>query len=1488
MKEVLLTSSALILALLVLRLVFRRRISRRVQYALWLLVLVRLLVPVSLPGTPVSLLTAAEPVVQRLETERPLTLSPVRETVTEPEGGALSHSAPASDLPADQSAPDSAPASADGSGGVRQADPPRQVDLDDLLRWVWYAGMAAMAVWLLISTLRFRHKLRKARIPYSVEGCKYPVYLVEEGLPSPCLFGLIRPAVYLTPAAAAPERLRHVLAHESAHARHRDPLWALLRGVCLTVYWFDPLVWLAAAASKADGELACDESALAALGPGERVPYGQTLLALIPVRTGPGDPLLSATTMTAGKRQLKDRIAGIAENRQTRAAALFLVLALAAAVCAVTFTGGVDTDRSGARPLTGDELAYFNEEYFNQDGGACLPNEFLGFLFDAPENVDVFALFCSGLGMTDQVTAEEWQQLEALKGERSELFWGCRKITAADMDAVLQACTGLTAADMDPETLESFLYLPEHDAYYLFYALNDEPSWNLVQFTAGEREGDTVRLYYQAFNFGGYGTRCVTLTEQTDGTWRFVSHLFSDRPAIATVYPEGDPVLAISLAELEPLDLSPLPVTRRTGDRTEEYLLTDVYDDRYILYRSTDGALYAAVENEITADETGIVTWDVGCFFTFPEGTALEDVTVTSYFDLFGRSGIVFSYEDKTAPGSSGTVCDYYYLDGQGQPVRLARAYGTAAAIDLDGDGADELCAASSTTAQIFFRRDEQIYMADVGALLDAAWPEAEYRTFSRWDLSRRDLYLSGQVPVADNGQTGTADRWLYFDGERLLLYRDGTTYTDHLADGIDAPEEVLERMRAYVLGLYEDPEEGSRLVDGDFVPSPVVYDDWRISSVAGPVYEDVGDLRVEIWRMDYQLHTTTPESVVLAGGRYMTEDGWLSAGYPDCDYFYFLPDGDGGRTYLFHMMENDCAPGTELFRSDLIYALSEMEVLALEDLSGQTLLELMGVQPAYFLERLARRSVYDQGAALAALARAAAEEAERFEACTAFMDSYIRDGRELSEAAERAWSVLCAAADSWTAAGSRTLTDARLGLTLRIPAGWDALAEVYTGGSDLPIPLFSLCERTARNSALGTGLVWSLTACVWEDFSRAWPEADGSEVLLASSYVIGSDENYVYLLTTPTDVQFLEDDLYSFVAYETLRAQSQQVLEDFLVRNDIAPNPLCPDTGGCYRYTGSLIVTPEKPPEKTDTAPDTLPTDADIRAALLADYRQASPPRETEDALVYQTEAHRVLAQERSGDTCTFYLSTWRGTFTLTDGQYEFTSGNRIPTALTYTWTGSAWRLTVYWIPGDGEAYAADLRTKFPEEAAEQELDADTVSAIAQELQEACWQDAARYFTEATGSVPQRRFSPSEVEFTGRALEAHADEMTYAERLAWAEDTGLPGSVALVSTGTYLEGGDCLAVLSQWVGTSHTDQYVLSLRFADGTLADLPLPRSSEVNTAKPDTMAFTGGTFVYTVDFSELAATNEGQTLLHLAGTYRYEVDLAARTVSLTVLEG
>ena len=213
MKEILLTSSVLILALLLLRVLFRSAVSRRVQYALWLLVLVRLLVPVHLPAVNFSLLTAAEPVGQAMTEQldrQELYIPTDREPLTDhPE---------APDL-----APSAAIAPSDSQVWVVQDDETavqyQKLTLADLLRYIWYGGMAVMAIWFLFVNLRFRRKICKVRVPYRVDGCRYPVYLVAEGLPSPCLFGLIRPAIYLTPAAAAiilragAEMRRHVTAN---------------------------------------------------------------------------------------------------------------------------------------------------------------------------------------------------------------------------------------------------------------------------------------------------------------------------------------------------------------------------------------------------------------------------------------------------------------------------------------------------------------------------------------------------------------------------------------------------------------------------------------------------------------------------------------------------------------------------------------------------------------------------------------------------------------------------------------------------------------------------------------------------------------------------------------------------------------------------------------------------------------------------------------------------------------------------------------------------------------------------------------------------------------------------------------------------------------------------------------------------------------------------------------------------------------------------
>ncbi len=365
MREILLTSSVLILGLLILRRAFREKISRRVQYALWALVLVRLLTPVSLPPLDISVLTMAEParetISARLEAPAAPAAGPASQTfgpVSGAEETAVSAAKPAGSQ---------AVSPARGTG----AAPAKAWTLTEILGAVWLAGAAGMGLWLVWSNLAFAARLRKYRMGMEVPGCKYPVYMMESELDSPCLFGILRPAVYLTPAAIrSEESLRHVLAHEETHARHLDPLWSLLRSVCLAVYWFDPLVWIAVSASRTDCELACDEGVVRTLGEEERLAYGKTLLSLIPVRRLPVNPLLSVTPMSSDKKRLRERIARIAEDRKTKKLALCAMSLLTAAVCVFTFAGCVEQAGRAAVPPSVPDAAPISS--VSEEGGPLL------------------------------------------------------------------------------------------------------------------------------------------------------------------------------------------------------------------------------------------------------------------------------------------------------------------------------------------------------------------------------------------------------------------------------------------------------------------------------------------------------------------------------------------------------------------------------------------------------------------------------------------------------------------------------------------------------------------------------------------------------------------------------------------------------------------------------------------------------------------------------------------------------------------------------------------------------------------------------------------------------------------------------------------------------------------------------------------------------------------------------------------------------------
>lgn len=323
------TSSILLAVFLLLRGTLFRTLSPRVRYALWGVVLLRLLVPFQIPS--LSLPAAAADLAPELSTisERPIfpntiLVRPINPSVSLDEEDQA-------DLPHSASTIESNLSEYYHFGGPT---------LSEGVQVVWTAGAGVVLLAVLAANLRFAQKLRKSRRPLPLADCPLPVYEAD-GLPSPCLCGVLRPAVYLTPEAAEDGRVRtHVLSHELTHFRHRDHIWSLLRCLALALHWYNPLVWAAVILSKRDGELSCDEGTIRQLGEGERIPYGRTLIGLVARRSGAGGVLSCSTTMTGGKKTVQRRIAQLVKQPEAKKTALFLAAAALALAAVFVFAGG--------------------------------------------------------------------------------------------------------------------------------------------------------------------------------------------------------------------------------------------------------------------------------------------------------------------------------------------------------------------------------------------------------------------------------------------------------------------------------------------------------------------------------------------------------------------------------------------------------------------------------------------------------------------------------------------------------------------------------------------------------------------------------------------------------------------------------------------------------------------------------------------------------------------------------------------------------------------------------------------------------------------------------------------------------------------------------------------------------------------------------------------------------------------------------------------
>ena len=183
---------------------------------------------------------------------------------------------------------------------------------------LWLLGVLILLAYTAISYLSLRLKLRTAVILRdNIFQC--------ETVSSPFVLGILKPKIYL-PYGMDDQSLSHVIAHEQAHICRKDHWWKPLGFLLLTIYWFNPLMWVAYILLCRDIELACDEKVIAELGNEQRADYTQALVDCSVNRR-----MIAACPLAFGEVGVKDRVKSIMNYRKPT----FWIVMTALVVCVV-------------------------------------------------------------------------------------------------------------------------------------------------------------------------------------------------------------------------------------------------------------------------------------------------------------------------------------------------------------------------------------------------------------------------------------------------------------------------------------------------------------------------------------------------------------------------------------------------------------------------------------------------------------------------------------------------------------------------------------------------------------------------------------------------------------------------------------------------------------------------------------------------------------------------------------------------------------------------------------------------------------------------------------------------------------------------------------------------------------------------------------------------------------------------------------------------
>lgn len=311
-----------------------RRAPRRAVCMLWLLVALRLLLPARLTvESPVSLQQPESPPIQAYQELR------------QQEKAYVS-------APPERRLEMAGPAAAQGFA------------LLDQLPAIWLTGVGCMALYMALSLLRMRWRLRAApRIQDNVYRCT--------DWSTPFVLGVLAPRIYV-PETVSEQDFPQVLAHERCHIRRWDHVWKPLAFLLLAVNWFNPVLWAAYVLLGRDMERACDEMVLKNATPIQRAAYSRALVACA------AQPKMAAVCPLAfGEVAVKERVKNVLNYKKPALWAVIL-LVVAAAIIGVCLLTKPAEDKSGY-PLDAEKLFALRTEYVGDNAAVSGILDALGF-----------------------------------------------------------------------------------------------------------------------------------------------------------------------------------------------------------------------------------------------------------------------------------------------------------------------------------------------------------------------------------------------------------------------------------------------------------------------------------------------------------------------------------------------------------------------------------------------------------------------------------------------------------------------------------------------------------------------------------------------------------------------------------------------------------------------------------------------------------------------------------------------------------------------------------------------------------------------------------------------------------------------------------------------------------------------------------------------------------------------------------------------------